>query len=165
MVQSQVPSTLPRLWVFVLAVIAGVLAFIVLLSLLLNFVFYMRRRSLRSRILNGEVNLELLGVKRMTVPQEILDTIPIRIYTHGEQHFHNDKGGSNSPTPDANGAAGLGSKGTWKNHLKPHYPRTSAKGSAAAAATAVGASASAHPAAILAAGIRKPAAPFVWRIL
>lgn len=140
MVQSQVPSTLPRLWVFVLAVIAGVLAFIVLLSLLLNFVFYMRRRNLRSRILNGEVNLELLGVKRMTVPQEILDTIPIRIYTHGEQHFHNDKGGSNSPTPDANGAAGLGSKGTWKNHLKPHYPRTSAKGSAAAAATAVGAS-------------------------
>ncbi|KAF5098496.1 hypothetical protein D0Z00_002018 [Geotrichum galactomycetum] len=139
-VQSQLESTLPRLWVFVLAVIAGVLAVIVLLSLLLNFVLYMRRRNLRNRILNGEVNLELLGVKRMTVPQEILDKIPIRIYTHGEQHFHNDDSGSSSPTPGADGAAALGGKGTWKDRLKPHYPRVAVKGSAAAAATAVGAS-------------------------
>lgn len=89
-VQSQLSSGLPKLWVFVLAVLAGVIVLIVLISLMLNLALYLRRRNLRRRILAGEVNLELLGVKRLTVPQEILDKIPVRIYTHGEQHFHND---------------------------------------------------------------------------
>lgn len=92
-IQSDLSSTLPKLWVFVLAVLAGVLAIIIGVSLLLNFMLYLRRRNLRRRILNGEVNLELLGVKRLTVPDEILEKIPIRIYTHGEQHFANEQGG------------------------------------------------------------------------
>lgn len=93
-IQSDLATTLPKLWVFVLAVLAGVLAIIIGLSLLLNFMLYLRRRNLRQRILNGEVNLELLGVKRLTVPDEILEKIPVRVYTHGEQHFANEAGGA-----------------------------------------------------------------------
>lgn len=86
-VQSDVKSGLPRLWIFVLCVLAGVLLLIILLSLFLNVALFVRRRNLRRRILAGEVNLELLGVKRLTVPQEVLDKIPVHVYTHGEQRF------------------------------------------------------------------------------
>lgn len=144
-VQSQLTSSLPRLWVFVLAVIAGVLAVIVMISLILNCVLYMRRRNLRRRILNGQVNLELLGVKRMTVPQEVLDKIPIRIYTHGEQHFHNDEssGGGSTPVFSSNGFNVSGwttsGKGSWKDRLKPHQARTKSDAVAnAAGASGVG---------------------------
>lgn len=78
---------LPRIWIYVLAVLAGVILLFALLSMCLNVTMVMRRRSLRRRILAGEVNLELLGVKRLLVPQEVLDKIPVRVYTHGEQHF------------------------------------------------------------------------------
>jgi hypothetical protein len=41
-----------------------------------------RRQTLRRRVANGEVDLEALGIKRLTVPQEILDTMPL--YTYGD---------------------------------------------------------------------------------
>lgn len=88
--QTDVGSGLPRLWVFVLSILAGVILLIVLLSVFLNVALFMRRKSLRRRILSGEVNLELLGVKRLTVPQDVLDKIPVRIYMPGEQHFVNN---------------------------------------------------------------------------
>lgn len=40
-----------------------------------------RRNALRQRVLNGEVDLEALGVKRLTVSQQILDKQPIYTYT------------------------------------------------------------------------------------
>jgi hypothetical protein len=42
-----------------------------------------RRRALRVRVLNGQVDLEALGVKRLTVSQQILDKLPIHRYTDG----------------------------------------------------------------------------------
>jgi len=40
-----------------------------------------RRQTLRRRVASGEVDLEALGIKRLTVPQEILDRMPL--YTYG----------------------------------------------------------------------------------
>jgi len=40
-----------------------------------------RREVLRRRIVNGDVDLEALGIKRLTVPQEILNFFPL--YTYG----------------------------------------------------------------------------------
>lgn len=42
-----------------------------------------RRNDLRERVLNGQVDLEALGVKRLTVSQQVLDKLPIHIYTAG----------------------------------------------------------------------------------
>jgi hypothetical protein len=40
-----------------------------------------RRNDLRERVLNGQVDLEALGVKRLTVSQQVLDKLPIHTYT------------------------------------------------------------------------------------
>lgn len=40
-----------------------------------------RRNALRQRVTNGQVDLEALGVKRLTVSQELLDKFPIYTYT------------------------------------------------------------------------------------
>lgn len=62
-----------------------VIAVVVLLSLTSSSVMYYilrrRRRSLRQRVANGEVDLEALGIKQLTVPKEIMDKMPTFIYT------------------------------------------------------------------------------------
>jgi hypothetical protein len=40
-----------------------------------------RRERLRRRVANGEVDLEALGIKRLTVPQDVLDKMPLYTYT------------------------------------------------------------------------------------
>ena len=42
-----------------------------------------RRSALRERVLNGQVDLEALGVKRLTVSQQILDKLPVHSYKVG----------------------------------------------------------------------------------
>lgn len=39
-----------------------------------------RREWLRRRVASGEVDLEALGIKRLTVPQDILDKMPLYVY-------------------------------------------------------------------------------------
>lgn len=39
-----------------------------------------RRQHLRQRVVNGEVDLEVLGIKRLTVPQELVDKMPLYVY-------------------------------------------------------------------------------------
>lgn len=86
-VQSDSEVGLPKLWVFVLVILAALLLIIVTASVILNVVQLMRRRNLRSRIMRGEVDLERLGFKNLTVPKSVLEKIPICTYKHGEQHF------------------------------------------------------------------------------
>ncbi|GAD92802.1 RING finger domain protein, putative [Paecilomyces variotii No. 5] len=77
---KQPKSSLPSLWVFILAIL-GVLAFVVILSIVAIRIIQSRRReSLRRRIEAGEVDIESLGIKRMKVPREILDKIPVYTY-------------------------------------------------------------------------------------
>ncbi|KAK4503927.1 hypothetical protein PRZ48_004842 [Zasmidium cellare] len=74
-------STLPSLWVFLLVVLGILLAIIGLTSLSMHLLQRRRRQNLRRRVASGEVDLEALGIKRLTVPQELLDTMPL--YTYG----------------------------------------------------------------------------------
>ena len=73
-------SSLPSLWVFLL-IIVGILAFMLAAtSAAMHLIQRARRNSLRRRILNREVDLEALGIKRLTVPQEVIDKCPLFTY-------------------------------------------------------------------------------------
>ncbi|KAK3708819.1 hypothetical protein LTR37_011340 [Vermiconidia calcicola] len=74
-------TTLPSLWVFLLVVLGILLAVIGFTSLVMHYLQRRRRQALRRRVANGEVDLEALGIKRLTVPQEVLDKMPL--YTYG----------------------------------------------------------------------------------
>ncbi|KAI9805888.1 MAG: hypothetical protein M1825_000502 [Sarcosagium campestre] len=74
-------NSLPSLWVFLLIVL-GVLVFIIaLVSAAMHWVQYRRRQWLRSRVASGEVDLEGLGIKRLTVPGDLLQKMPLSLYT------------------------------------------------------------------------------------
>jgi hypothetical protein len=59
-----------------------------------------RREALRRRVVNGEVDLEALGVKRLTVPKERLDKLPI--YTFTAHPDDAEKAAPQAPSPAAN---------------------------------------------------------------
>ncbi|KAF2091006.1 hypothetical protein K490DRAFT_62337 [Saccharata proteae CBS 121410] len=74
-------SQLPSLWVFLLIVLGVLILTIVLSSLAMHMLSRRRRRSLRDRVVRGEVDLEALGIRRLTVPQEVLDKMPLYLYS------------------------------------------------------------------------------------
>ncbi len=78
-------SSLPSLWEFLLIVLGIVLFLIFATSAIMHGYQRKNRQALRRRVINGEVDLETLGIKRMTVPQEVLDELPLYVYTHGEK--------------------------------------------------------------------------------
>ncbi|RMZ89963.1 hypothetical protein DV736_g2794, partial [Chaetothyriales sp. CBS 134916] len=68
--------TMPSLWIFLIIVLAVLLTFVLVSSLLVHFVQRRQRSILARRVANGEVDLEALGIKRLNVPQELLDAMP-----------------------------------------------------------------------------------------
>jgi hypothetical protein len=70
--------SLPGLWLFLLLVLAVLLATAGLISISMHLLQCQRRRSLRRRIARGEVDLEALGIKRVVVPRKFLDKLPVR---------------------------------------------------------------------------------------
>ena len=72
---------LPSLWVFLIIVLGILLAVVAVTSLIMHLIQRRHRRDLERRIANGQVNLEALGIKRLNVPQEVLDTMPRYVYT------------------------------------------------------------------------------------
>ena len=72
-----------QIGLFVLGIIALLLVIVVGISLLMHAVQWRRRVSLRRRVISGEVNLERMGIKRLTVPIEHVQTFPLYTY-----HFH-----------------------------------------------------------------------------
>lgn len=76
-------TSLPSLWIFLLVVLAILLLVIGVTSLSMHWLQRRRRQTLRRRVASGEVDLEALGIKRLTVPQEILDRMPLYIYGSG----------------------------------------------------------------------------------
>ena len=72
---------LPSLWVFLIIVLGILLAVAGFTSLIMHLIQRTHRRDLQRRIARGEVNLEALGIKRLNVPQEILDKMPRYVYT------------------------------------------------------------------------------------
>lgn len=73
-------SSLPSLWVFLLIVIGILTAMLAGISATMHLIQRARRNALRRRIINQEVDLEALGIKRLTVPQEVIDKCPIFTY-------------------------------------------------------------------------------------
>lgn len=74
-------SGIPSLWVFLIIVLAILLAVVLLTSLVMHYIQRRQRNQLQRRVANGEVDLEALGIKRLQVPQELLDEMPTYTYT------------------------------------------------------------------------------------
>jgi hypothetical protein len=73
-------SSLPGLWLFLLVILAALGLIIASTSISMHISQYRARRDLRRRIAAGEIDLETLGIKRLTVPKEMIDAMPITIY-------------------------------------------------------------------------------------
>jgi Ring finger domain len=73
-------NTLPGLWLFLLVILAALGLIIASTSISMHVSQYRARRDLRRRIAAGEIDLESLGIKRLTVPKEMVDRMPIKIY-------------------------------------------------------------------------------------
>ncbi|KAI6807939.1 hypothetical protein KC327_g13271 [Hortaea werneckii] len=73
-------TQLPSLWIFLLIVLGVLISVVAVTSLTMHFLQRRRRMALRRRVANGEVDLEALGIKRLTVPQDILDKMPLYKY-------------------------------------------------------------------------------------
>ncbi|ROW07694.1 hypothetical protein VMCG_03490 [Cytospora schulzeri] len=75
-------DTLPTLWVFILVCIAVLLLVVAAISCLIHYIQRKRRTSLRSRVASGEVNLEAMNIKRVTVPIEHIEKFPLFTYSY-----------------------------------------------------------------------------------
>ncbi|TQV96271.1 hypothetical protein V2A60_003305 [Cordyceps javanica] len=75
------PASLPSLWVYFLIVIGALLFIVASVSLTMHFIQRRRRTSLRKRVESGEVDLEAMGIKRLTVPASHIKDFPLFTYT------------------------------------------------------------------------------------
>ncbi len=78
-------SSLPSLWEFLLIVLGIVLFLIFITSAIMHGYQRKHPQALHRRVINGEVDLETLGIKGLTVPQDVLDKLPLYVYTHSEK--------------------------------------------------------------------------------
>ncbi len=74
------PSGLPNMWVFILAIVGVLLLVITSTCFFMHFTWRRRRISLRRRVRNGDVNLEAMGIKRLTVPLSHVEKFPLFTY-------------------------------------------------------------------------------------
>lgn len=79
-----VTGGIPTLWVFLIIVLAVLLAVVLITSFIMHWVQRKQRRQLQRRVANGEVDLEALGIKRLNVPQDILNKMPQLIYNKSD---------------------------------------------------------------------------------
>lgn len=84
-IQTDVANKLPSLWVFLCIVVGLLLVIVLCISFFMHFVQRRRREDLRRRIINGEVDLEAMGIKRVAVPKEIVEKFPLCIYTERDE--------------------------------------------------------------------------------
>jgi hypothetical protein len=84
-ISVSVAALTPPIWVLLLIVVGILISLIAITSTTMHLVLQSRRKSLERRVANGEVNLEALGIKRLTVPQDIIDQLPTFTYSE-EDH-------------------------------------------------------------------------------
>ena len=89
-------SNLPTLWAFLLIVLGVVLILVGATSLSMHLIQRRRRRDLQRRVERGEVDLEMLGIKRHRLTQAEIDTLPLASYIPNEK-----KGALPLPTADS----------------------------------------------------------------
>ncbi|KAF5022324.1 hypothetical protein F66182_5611 [Fusarium sp. NRRL 66182] len=73
-------SDIPALWAFFLIVIGALLAIVTFVSVTMHLVQRRRRTTLRKRVESGEVDLEAMGIKRLTVPAAHINGFPLFTY-------------------------------------------------------------------------------------
>ncbi|KAK4153240.1 hypothetical protein C8A00DRAFT_15509 [Chaetomidium leptoderma] len=74
------PPTGFATWVYVLIIIGVLLTIITSTSFLMHLVQARRRAGLRRRVIRGEVNLEAMGIKHLTVPMGRIQKFPLFTY-------------------------------------------------------------------------------------
>ncbi|KAF4855155.1 putative RING finger membrane protein [Colletotrichum siamense] len=74
-------DSVPAMWTWILTVVGVVIFIIACLSLTMHLVQRRRRISLRRRVLSGEVDLEAMGIKRITVPINHVKGFPLFTYS------------------------------------------------------------------------------------
>lgn len=80
-------TSLPSLWAFLLIVLGIVLFLVGFTSCLMHLYQRRRRNALRRRIVHGDVDLERLGIKRLTVPQDAINMLPRFPYNPSEKEL------------------------------------------------------------------------------
>ena len=73
-------DVLPRLWIFLLVLLITLISGVIVSALMSRILQRRRLQDLERRIAAGEVDLEMLHVKRLNVPQSILDKMPLYTY-------------------------------------------------------------------------------------
>jgi hypothetical protein len=94
-------AQLPSLWVFLVIVLAILIVAVSSTSIAMHIIQRRRRNDLRRRVLEGEVDLEALGVKRLNVSQQTLDKLPIYTYVASPAE-NQEKSVPEAPPPAAN---------------------------------------------------------------
>ena len=79
------PSQIPSLWVFLFIVLGMFFVIIAITSFLMQYLQKRRRQALRRLIASGDVDLEALGIKRLQVPQEFLNKLPLFVYVANDE--------------------------------------------------------------------------------
>ncbi|KAL2754979.1 hypothetical protein ACRALDRAFT_2089926, partial [Sodiomyces alcalophilus JCM 7366] len=74
-------QNLPAMWTWILIVIGALLFIVACVSITMHLIQRQRRASLRRRVISGEVDLEAMGIKRMTVPPGHIQTFPLFTYS------------------------------------------------------------------------------------
>ncbi|KAL6876757.1 hypothetical protein J3F83DRAFT_420092 [Trichoderma novae-zelandiae] len=110
------PTNIPALWIFFLIVIGALLFIIGGISLTMHLVQRRRRISLRRRVMSGEVDLEAMGIKRLTVPSTFVQGFPLFTYNQDPEQ----PGGQSTPSsPTVRGASRSRSgKSSRRNHRR-----------------------------------------------
>ncbi|KAH8166803.1 hypothetical protein CIB48_g1442 [Xylaria polymorpha] len=80
-------SSLLAIWALVLIILAVILSVVGGISILMHYAQNRRRASLRRRVRNGDINLEALGIKRLTVPPDHIQTYPLFTYNYTPPAF------------------------------------------------------------------------------
>lgn len=93
-------SELPSLWVFLLVVLGMLLAVIGVSSASMHLLQRRRRNHLRQLIVSGQVDLEALGVRKLKVPQDVLDKLPMFIYVASDESKQNSDRGKSTTDED-----------------------------------------------------------------
>lgn len=70
----------PSLWLFLLIVVASLGGVLICLSFFLHWRARHRRARVRRMIISGEISLDVLGIRKATVPKDDIDKMPLYIY-------------------------------------------------------------------------------------
>jgi hypothetical protein len=72
---------IPSIWIFLLIILVVLMTAVGFISCTMHFIQRRRRQDLRRRIVEGQVDVEALGIGRLTIPQETIDKMPLYPYS------------------------------------------------------------------------------------